>query len=142
MSRVNARMAGRVRRRANGCCEYCQSQERLIAEDFTVDHVIPSTKGGSDEFENLALCCYLCNPTKGARTEARNPDTGELVPLLNPRRQWWADHFAWSDDGLRIVGRTAIGRATVSALRLNRPSLLVSRQTWVQWGVHPPVPGR
>lgn len=36
------------------------------------------------------------------------------------------------------MGKTPVGRATVQALKLNRPSRLIARQTWVQWGVHPP----
>jgi hypothetical protein len=36
--------------------------------------------------------------------------------------------------GDRIVGRTPIGRATVIALRLNRPSLVAARRSWVSVG--------
>ncbi len=104
-----------------------------------MDHIVPSTKGGGDDLSNLALCCYVCNSTKGAKTHARDPETAGLQPIFNPRRQGWSDHFEWSDDGLRIVGLTPVGRATIAALRLNRSSLLVSRQVWVQWGVHPPA---
>src|SRR5437016_3010499 len=138
MSQISPRLAQRVRRRAQGCCEYCQSQERVVGEAFTIDHIVPRVKGGSDAFENLALCCYVCNPLKGAKTEALDPQTGNVVPLFHPRRQGWDTHFRWSDDGLFIIGRTPVGRATVAALRLNRPSLIIARQTWVQWGVHPP----
>lgn len=138
MSHISAHLTQRVRRRAHGCCEYCQSQERVTGEEFTIDHVIPRIKGGSDEFDNLALCCYVCNPLKGAKTEARDPQTGRVVSLFNPRRQRWRTHFRWSDDGLRITGKTPVGRATVEALQLNRSSLLIARETWVQWGVHPP----
>jgi len=38
----------------------------VVGESFTIDHVIPRIKGGDDDFENLALCCYVCNPLKGA----------------------------------------------------------------------------
>jgi hypothetical protein len=109
-----------------------------VGEEFTLDHVIPSAKGGSDDFGNLALCCYVCNPLKSDRTEAPDPQTGKVVPLFNPRRRRWRSHFQWSHDGLFLVGTTPIGRATVEALKLNRSSLLIARRTWVQWGVHPP----
>jgi hypothetical protein len=42
------------------------------------------------------------------------------------------------NDGLLIIGKTPMGRATVEALKLNRPSLLITRQIWFLWGVHPP----
>jgi 5-methylcytosine-specific restriction endonuclease McrA len=31
---------------------------------ITVDHVIPTSKGGSNELENLVTCCQLCNTKK------------------------------------------------------------------------------
>src|SRR5262249_47721993 len=45
--------------------------------------------------------------------------TGQTMPLFHPRTQIWAEHFSWSQDGLRIVGLTPIGRATVAALHLD-----------------------
>jgi hypothetical protein len=39
------------------------------------------------------------------------------VPLFHPRRDPWRDHFAW--EGTLLVGRTAIGRATVQLLAMN-----------------------
>ena len=48
------------------------------------------------------------------------------------------EHFAWSADGVRIVGKTAVGRATVSALHLSDdPDALVVRSYWVLAGWHP-----
>lgn len=73
-----------------------------------------------------------------ARLAQRVRQTGNIVPLFHTRRQGWNTHFRWIDDGLFIIGKTPVGRATVAALRLNRSSLIIARQTWVQWGVHPP----
>ncbi|MBI4675381.1 MAG: hypothetical protein HY741_27365 [Chloroflexi bacterium] len=50
----------------------------------------------------------------------------------------WQDHFAWSMDSDRILGLTPVGRATVIALNLNRPSLVRARQLWARFGWHPP----
>lgn len=56
------------------------------------------------------------------------------------RTQVWSEHFAWTDDGLRIVGKTAVGRATVIALRLSDdPDAILVRSYWVLAGWHPPV---
>lgn len=44
-------------------CVYCGA-----SEDLTLDHVIPRSRGGSDEPENLATCCKPCNSSKHART--------------------------------------------------------------------------
>ncbi|MBC8447685.1 MAG: HNH endonuclease, partial [Chloroflexi bacterium] len=94
--------------------------------------------GGLTEEDNLWLACSLCNENKGIRTVALDPLTGEMAPLFNPRRQVWQEHFAWIAEGDRIIGLTAIGRATVIALNLNRLSLVKARQVWVAAGWHPP----
>jgi hypothetical protein len=88
--------------------------------------------------DNLALSCG-CNGYKGQRSGARDPQTGRVVRLFNPRRQQWSRHFAWSPDFLLILGRTATGRATVQALRLNRPELLNLRRVLHPLGEHPPA---
>ena len=38
--------------------------------NFTVDHKVPQSKGGSDHFDNLQLLCGACNSTKGTGTQA------------------------------------------------------------------------
>jgi hypothetical protein len=60
------------------------------------------------------------------------------VSLYNPRTQSWPEHFAWSGDGILILGLTAIGRATVNALRLNNVDIVAARHLWVSVGWHPP----
>ena len=63
---------------------------------------------------------------------------GEEESLFNPRQQKWDEHFRWERDGLLIAGQTPTGRATVTALRLNRPMLLRGRERWIAAGWHPP----
>ena len=84
-----------------------------------IEHVIPLAKGGTDEETNLWLACPICNGHKSDKTEARDPETGAMVSLFHPGKQVWSDHFQWADDGLQIIGKTSIGRATVIALHLS-----------------------
>ena len=75
----------------------------------------------------------------GDKTTAIDPETGQIVPLFNPRTQVWSEHFRWTDDSLRIAGLTSSGRATVSALHLSDdPDALEVRSYWVLAGWHPP----
>ena len=104
-----------------------------------IEHIIPLAKGGSNDETNLWLACPLCNSHKGDKTEGADTLTGAIVPLFNPRTQSWWDHFAWADDGIRILGRTPIGRATVAALHLGDDAdALTVRAYWVVAGWHPP----
>jgi hypothetical protein len=104
-----------------------------------VEHIIPRGAGGRTEETNLWLACGDCNSYKGMRTSAPDPITGTSVPLYNPRRQRWTDHFVWTDGGTRIEGLTPSGRATVEGLRLNRPVLTTARRAWIIAGFHPPA---
>ncbi len=76
-----------------------------------------------------------CNLHKANRIDAVDPDTGNKVPLFNPRSGHWDEHFRW--DGYRIVGQTPIGRATVAALELNHPRRIQMRQAEELFDLHP-----
>jgi hypothetical protein len=60
------------------------------------------------------------------------------VSLFNPRRQRWQDHFAWSEDTTMVIGLTPVGRASIIALRLNRPEAVNLRRVLFGIGEHPP----
>ncbi|MCG2769183.1 MAG: HNH endonuclease [Anaerolineae bacterium] len=106
---------------------------------MVVDHIIPLAAGSASDIENLCLACYRCNEFKSARLDAPDPVSGDMIPLFNPHTQAWHDHFTWSEDGLRVVGRTACGRATIEALRLNDDWLVRARRIWILVGLHPPL---
>ena len=129
----------RVRRRAGDRCEYCLSHQKYVMGRLQIDHVKPVADGGSDAESNLCLACELCNQYKWAKTSGRDPQSQGIVALFNPRRQKWSEHFAWSSDGSEILGRTACGRATVIALRLNNPLAVTVRRNWIRAGWHPPL---
>jgi hypothetical protein len=119
-------------------CGYCLTPQSVTAMPMHVEHIISVAAGGTTAEDNLWLACPLCNGYKGARTQAIDPLSGETVGLFNPREQTWSDHFAWSQDGIQIIGITPCGRATVSVLRLNNNYLVTARRRWVLAGWHPP----
>ncbi len=65
---------------------------------MTYDHINPRSKGGDTTFENICLTCRSCNEFKSDLTKVKDPPTGEIVSLFNPRTQKWTDHFSWSLD--------------------------------------------
>jgi hypothetical protein len=130
----------RVRVAAQNRCGYCLSPQYLVMARLEIEHILPFSKQGTNDESNLWLACPLCNRYKGDKTTAVDPETGQTVPLFNPRTQMWSEHFQWSEDGLRIIGRTPIGRATVVALHLSDdPDALEVRSYWVLAGWHPPT---
>ena len=100
---------------------------------------MPKSLGGSDNRINLAASCYRCNEFKGAKTHASDPESGQLVPLFNPRNQSWGDEFTWGNGGTNVIGITPTGRATVIALRLNNENVVEARAIWIEFGWHPPA---
>lgn len=128
-----------VRERAGNRCEYCLCHQDYVFGLLQIDHVRPIAEGGADTEENLCLACELCNQHKWTKTRGVDAFSGESVPLYNPRRQRWDEHFQWSADGTKIIGRTSCGRATVEALRLNNSLSVIVRRNWVIAGWHPPV---
>jgi hypothetical protein len=128
-----------VAQQARHRCGYCLTSELVVGLPMEIDHLIPLVLGGPTIEENLWLACSACNGYKGRRISARDPESGQIVRLFNPREQSWHEHFLWVDSGSRIAGRTAIGRATAKELRLNRPLLVRARGVWIAAGWHPPV---
>ena len=127
-----------VRARAQHRCEYCQTSEFLSGQYCQVDHIVPRALGGASTLQNLCLACVDCNRFKLTLIEAIDPQTQVLALLFNPRTQTWSEHFEWNTDSIRILGRTAIGRATVDALKMNRSLVVAARSAWVSIGRHPP----
>jgi hypothetical protein len=109
------------------------------AQPFVIDHIIPIAEGGKTNLENLAFSCGGCNGHKYTKIQAIDPVSKEVVALYNPRQQTWRDNFVWSDDFLQMVGLTAIARATINALQLNRSGVLNMRRLLLMAGLHPPI---
>ena len=136
--RVGAKLRRSVRDRADNDCEYCRCPGDYSPDSFTVDHIQPTHAGGKSVSENLAWACFGCNSRKQGRTKALDPATGTETSLYNPRTQTWGEHFEWSDDQVEMLGQSACGRATTSALDLNRAGVTNLRRLLKSQGLHPP----
>jgi len=116
----------------------CESRGLALSLAMTlaaheIDHVIAEKHGGPSDADNLALACALCNGFKGSDLASIDVDTGAIVPLFNPRRDRWTEHFRL------VVGRiellTPSGRATVRLLQLNHPDRVEERELLVAAGM-------
>jgi hypothetical protein len=108
----------------------------LQGATFHVKHIRLSARGGSSEPDNLALACPGCNLRKSDRVDATDPESGAVVALFNPRTDSFAHHFRWN--GLRILARSATGRATITTLGLNDHRRILIRQAEALFGLFPP----
>lgn len=113
-----------VRRRAGFLCEYCHTVETWQLIEFTIDHVIPLSLGGSDDPGNLALACFHCNRRKSNNIFVLNMESGSQITIFDPRKMIWQEHFIWSADLLYIEALTEIGAVTIEHLSLNRERLI------------------
>ena len=64
-------------------CQYCYA--KLDKKDCTLDHVLPTSKGGKSVFDNTVTACSPCNAGKGndhrivPKVKPHKPDYYELV---------------------------------------------------------------
>lgn len=67
-----------VLHRDNYTCQYCG----VARQNLTIDHIIPKSKGGTDDWTNIVTACNKCNTKKGDRT----PNEAGINLLKIPRR--------------------------------------------------------
>ncbi|MCP4914042.1 MAG: HNH endonuclease [Oligoflexia bacterium] len=65
--------------RDNFQCQYCFI--KLPASKLTIDHVVPQSREGGTDWENVVACCPDCNVRKGSQL----PNEANM-PLKNPPR--------------------------------------------------------
>ena len=75
-----------------GKCIHCNSK-LVVADDgrslgeATLEHIIPQTRGGTNDVKNLAVACAGCNREKGKRHDhKRGERIGDVVATLQARR--------------------------------------------------------
>ena len=64
------------------CC-YCG--KRLQSEQLNLDHVIPRSKGGNTDWNNIVLSCINCNIRKADNT----PNQANLKMYYQPSKPLW-----------------------------------------------------
>lgn len=134
--KLPAAVVRRVELRAGRRCEYCRMHLSLQGATFHIEHVTPRSRGGASNLENFALACPACNLHKADRLELPDLAGGGHVPVFHPRNDRWVDHFKFR--GYRVLGLTAVGRATVEALRMNDARRVRIRRAEKVFDLFPP----
>ena len=123
-----------VAKRALGLCEYCQLPDSQSVLPHTVDHIRARKHRGPTTLQNTCWSCAQCNAAKGSDATSYDPETEELVRLFNPRTDAWHDHFFW--DGAIVRGKTSVGRATITLLRMNDLARVEHRRLLMAAGLY------
>jgi len=121
--------------RSQSCCEYCLIHQNFSLYSHEIDHIIAVKHGGKTSPENLALSCLPCNRHKGSDFATLEPNTGEIIPLFNPRLQIWDENFILKN--AEIIGITSIGQATSRLLMFNSSNRVRSRQLLITQKLYP-----
>lgn len=64
-------------------CMYCGGQFEPYQLNY--DHVLPRSRGGRTDWENIVSACYDCNSKKGDRT----PQEAKMPLISQPRKPTW-----------------------------------------------------
>lgn len=81
-------------------CQYCSNH--LSKKDCTLDHVVPTSKGGKTVWENAVTACHPCNSAKGndqkikPKIKPYKPDYWELVGKRK-QLEFQVRHPSWSE---------------------------------------------
>lgn len=86
----------------HGNCKYCFAP--LSRKRSTADHVIPISRGGTNNKENIVAACCLCNSIKGSmsatefkrllNTSVKATDSVALIQCKLSKRIWRKTHKA------------------------------------------------
>jgi 5-methylcytosine-specific restriction endonuclease McrA len=136
---IKPHIRDQIEKRAKFRCEYCQTTMDVSTQRYEIEHITPISQGGEAKIDNLALACRGCNSHKFTATEGYDEISKLVVRLFHPRKDHWHQHFAWDINPVYIKGLTAIGRATINRLKLNRPQLIKVRTILLNISRHPPI---
>jgi len=83
-------------------CVYCRRDMALNLDNWLsieVDHIVPISKGGSDDLNNRVTTCNVCNRLKGNYVPDgfQNMKRSELIKQIRThvlsKREKWKDRF-------------------------------------------------
>lgn len=121
---LSPRLRYEILRRDNHTCRYCGGQAPDVK--LTVDHVVPTTLGGSDDPTNLVAACKDCNAGKASVS----PDAATVAKVSEDQLRWAAE--------MEAVAQAAAAQAQAEFEYAEKFD-----EAWTAWGFGPdrtPVP--
>src|SRR5260370_26373123 len=101
----------RVELRANRRCEYCRAPQPVSGVRYHLEHIIPESLGGTDDLDNVALVCPMCNCYKSDHVLGIDDQGSDGGQLFHPRTARWEEHFEFDSETLKIRGKTKKGHS-------------------------------
>lgn len=88
----------------NGHCAYCG--KKIEFDDMTIDHIVATSKGGSNDLTNTIPSCQLCNNQKADRTvEEFRTFLEKITETLDENKQY---RLALRYRKIAVVKHTAV----------------------------------
>lgn len=107
----------KVFEKSNGICAHC-GRKLYYAGNYTIEHIIPLSKGGKTEHRNLTALCYACNQEKkddivepdwyAYMSKDQRKEVKELYQDYNDRFDWLSKTNLFQMDRFTIKGRGVI----------------------------------
>lgn len=91
---------------SGGKCGLCGRDVSL--DDFTIDHVVPIARGGTNEIDNLQACCSRCNKLK---SDMKNEELMQSMTRIFANTIQQSPNNELSDFLIRAIVRSKIGSA-------------------------------
>lgn len=121
-----------ILKRDRHVCQYCG----YTGDKFTIDHVIPKSRGGGETWQNLVASCIDCNNCKDNRTPEEwaiclkkifDKETTYTMPLP---LSWSSFQMGMLESRIRSQGTTLVSKPRVP---FNRISVTISTSEVEEW---------
>jgi 5-methylcytosine-specific restriction endonuclease McrA len=93
------------------CCQYCG--DLFKNHELTLDHVLPKSKGGRTNWENIVTACKPCNHSKGNNEKIvpkKKPVRPNFYQVLNSKNFYitignekWLNYIQWPEEYIRLI---------------------------------------